>query len=156
MLASLTGSLTSYVRDHGVYAVLLLMLVDAVFPAASELVMVVGGALAAGAFGASVSLFGMNVAHGFWSYVVIALAGTIGYLVAPCSAGRSASTAAGRCSRRADGGSISATRASRRRSAGSIAGGGGPCSSAASRPSSARSSRFPPGSSASRSRRTPP
>jgi len=81
MLASLTGSLTSYVRDHGVYAVLLLMLVDAVFPAASELVMVVGGALAAGAFGASVSLFGMNVAHGFWSYVVIALAGTIGYLV---------------------------------------------------------------------------
>src|SRR6266542_3838798 len=88
MLASLTGSLTSYVRDHGVYAVLLLMLVDAVFPAASELVMVVGGALAAGAFGASVSLFGMNVAHGFWSYVVIALAGTIGYLVGAVLVGR--------------------------------------------------------------------
>jgi membrane protein DedA with SNARE-associated domain len=81
LLASLTSSLTSFVRDHGVYAVFLLMLVDAVFPAFSELVMVVGGAVAAGAFGASVSLFGADVRHGFWSYVVIALAGTLGYLV---------------------------------------------------------------------------
>jgi membrane protein DedA with SNARE-associated domain len=72
--------LTSYVRDHGVYAVFLLMLIDAVFPAASELVMVVGGAVAAGTFGSSVSLFGAHVSHGFWSYVVISLAGTFGYL----------------------------------------------------------------------------
>ena len=53
LLASVTGSLTSYVRDHGVYAVFLLMMIDAVLPAFSELVMVVGGALAAGAFGAT-------------------------------------------------------------------------------------------------------
>jgi len=80
LLASLTSSLTSFVRDHGVYAVFLLMLVDAVFPAFSELVMVVGGAVAAGAFSASVSLFGADVSRGFWSYVVVALAGTLGYL----------------------------------------------------------------------------
>lgn len=81
LLASLTSSLTSFVRDHGLYAVFVLMLVDAVFPAASELVMVVGGAVAAGAFGASVSLLGWHVSHGFWSYVAVSLAGTIGYVV---------------------------------------------------------------------------
>jgi membrane protein DedA with SNARE-associated domain len=80
LLASLTSSLTSFVRDHGVYAVFLLMLVDAVLPAASELVMVVGGAVAAGAFSASISLFGADVSRGFWSYVVVSLAGTLGYL----------------------------------------------------------------------------
>jgi membrane protein DedA with SNARE-associated domain len=52
------------------------MLVDAVFPAFSELVMVVGGAVAAGAFGADVP----HLASGFDSYVAIALAGTVGYL----------------------------------------------------------------------------
>ena len=46
LLASLTSSLTSFVRDHGIYAVFVLMLIDAVFPAASELVMLVGGAVA--------------------------------------------------------------------------------------------------------------
>ncbi len=81
LLASLSSSLTTFVRDHGLTAVFVLMLVDAVFPAASELVMVVGGALAAGAFGVSVSLFGTQIAAGFWSYAAIALAGTIGYLL---------------------------------------------------------------------------
>jgi membrane protein DedA with SNARE-associated domain len=81
LLASVTGSLTSYVRDHGVYAVFILMMIDAVLPAFSELVMVVGGALAAGAFGATVTLFGAEIPRGFWSYLVIALAGTLGYVV---------------------------------------------------------------------------
>jgi membrane protein DedA with SNARE-associated domain len=80
LLASVTSSLTSFVRDHGIYAVFVLMLVDAVFPAASELVMVVGGAVAAGAFSASISLFGASVPHGLWSYVAVSLAGTLGYL----------------------------------------------------------------------------
>jgi len=80
-LASLSGSVTSFVRDHGLYAVFVLMLVDAVLPAASELVMVVGGALAAGAFGASASIFGTHLGRGFPSYIAIALAGTIGYLL---------------------------------------------------------------------------
>ena len=80
-LASLSSSLTTYVRDHGLYAVFVLMAIDAVLPAASELVMVVGGAIAAGAFGASFSLFGTDLQHGFRSYLAVALAGTLGYLV---------------------------------------------------------------------------
>jgi membrane protein DedA with SNARE-associated domain len=76
-LASISGSLTSFVGDYGLYAVFLLMLVDAVFPAASELVMVYGGALAAGAFAHEVGGFG----RGFDAYVAIAVAGTLGYLV---------------------------------------------------------------------------
>jgi membrane protein DedA with SNARE-associated domain len=80
LLASLTSSLTSFVRDHGIYAVFGLMLIDAVLPAASELVMLVGGAVAAGALGGTVSIFAADVPHGFWSFVAVSIAGTIGYL----------------------------------------------------------------------------
>jgi membrane protein DedA with SNARE-associated domain len=76
-LASISATLTDFVGSHGLYAVFLLMLVDAVFPAASELVMVYGGALAAGAFAHRVGGFG----HGFDAYVAIAVAGTLGYVV---------------------------------------------------------------------------
>ena len=48
--ASISGSVTSFVGDQGVYAVFLLMAMGAVFPAASELVMIYAGALASGAF----------------------------------------------------------------------------------------------------------
>jgi membrane protein DedA with SNARE-associated domain len=81
LLASLTSSLTSFVRDHGIYAVFGLMLIDAVLPAASELVMLVGGAVAAGALGGTVSIFAADVPHGFWSFVAVSIAGTIGYLL---------------------------------------------------------------------------
>ncbi len=77
---SLTSSITSFVGNHGVYAVFLLMAVDAVFPAASELVMVYGGALASGAFpGQHVVLFGAHISSGAAAYVVMALVGTLGY-----------------------------------------------------------------------------
>jgi membrane protein DedA with SNARE-associated domain len=79
---SLTEALTSLVGDYGLYAVFLLMLIDAVLPAASELVMVYGGAVAAGAFaGQNVTLFGADLGHGFTAYLAIALAGTIGYAI---------------------------------------------------------------------------
>jgi membrane protein DedA with SNARE-associated domain len=81
LLASLTSSLTSFVRDHGIYAVFVLMLIDAVLPAASELVMLVGGAVAAGALGGTVSVFAADVPRGFWSFVAVSIAGTIGYLL---------------------------------------------------------------------------
>jgi membrane protein DedA with SNARE-associated domain len=56
------------------------MFIDAVLPAASELVMVYGGALAAGAFaGQDVVIFGWEVPTGWQSYVAIVGAGTIGY-----------------------------------------------------------------------------
>jgi membrane protein DedA with SNARE-associated domain len=81
-VAGITSSLTSLIGDHGVYAVFLLMALDAVFPAASELVMVYAGALAAAAFaGQHVDLFGARVDSHAWAYVVMALAGTLGYLV---------------------------------------------------------------------------
>jgi membrane protein DedA with SNARE-associated domain len=82
ILSGLTGHLTTIVGDYGLYAVFLLMLVDAVLPAASEAVMVYGGAVAAGAFaGQDVQLFGWKLDPGFEAYLAIALAGTIGYTV---------------------------------------------------------------------------
>ena len=82
MLASLTGSVTTFVGDHGVYAVFLLMAIDAVFPAASELVMVYAGALASGAFASQqVVLFGHEIQSGLGAYVTMSLSGTLGYLV---------------------------------------------------------------------------
>jgi membrane protein DedA with SNARE-associated domain len=80
-VAGVTSSLTSLIGNHGVYAVFLLMAIDAVFPAASELVMLYAGALAAGAFaGQEVTLFGSHVSSGFSAYVVMSLAGAVGYL----------------------------------------------------------------------------
>jgi membrane protein DedA with SNARE-associated domain len=81
VLASLSGSITSFVGNHGLYAVFVLMAIDAVFPAASELVMVYAGALASGAFaGQHVVLFGNDVTTPFWAYVAVSLTGTLGYL----------------------------------------------------------------------------
>ena len=85
VLASVTSVVTDRVTEllgsHGLYAVFLLMLVDAVFPAASELVMVYGGALAAGAFSSGVVLFGHEFESGFGAWLAIVLAGTIGYTI---------------------------------------------------------------------------
>jgi membrane protein DedA with SNARE-associated domain len=80
-LASVTSALTTLVGDHGLYAVFGLMALDAVFPAASELVMLYAGALAAGVFASHVSLFGSRIPSGFDAYLAMALAGTIGYLL---------------------------------------------------------------------------
>jgi membrane protein DedA with SNARE-associated domain len=80
--SEITDLLTTVVGDYGLYAVFLLMMIDAVFPAASEAVMVYGGAVAAGAFpGQDVQLFGWTLEPGLQAYLGIALAGTIGYTV---------------------------------------------------------------------------
>ena len=77
ILSAITDALTAFISDYGLYAVFLLMLIDAVFPAASELVMVYSGAVAAGAFaGQDVVLFGYTFPEGFPAYVAMALAGT--------------------------------------------------------------------------------
>ena len=82
ILSGLTELLTTLIGDHGLYAVFLLMLVDAVLPAASEAVMVYAGAVAAGAFaGQDVVLFGEKLDAGFPAYLGMALAGTLGYTV---------------------------------------------------------------------------
>jgi membrane protein DedA with SNARE-associated domain len=82
VLEAITDALTTLVGDHGVYAVFALMLVDAVLPAASELVMVYAGAVAAGAFaGQNVVLFGRQIDSEPWAYVAMATAGGAGYVV---------------------------------------------------------------------------
>jgi membrane protein DedA with SNARE-associated domain len=82
LVASVSSGFTSAVGSHGVYAVFGLMAVDAVFPAFSELVMLYAGAVAAGVFvGAHhISLFGAKIGFGAGAFVVMALAGTLGYL----------------------------------------------------------------------------
>ncbi len=81
LLASISGSITSFVGHHGVEAVFVLMAIDAVFPAASELVMVYAGAVASGAFASQhVVLFGTTIESHAWAYLTMAMAGTLGYL----------------------------------------------------------------------------
>lgn len=79
--AWITELVTEAIGNQGIYAVFLLMALDAVFPAASEAVMVYSGALAAGAFGANVVLFGYEFSDGLPAYIAMALSGTIGYTV---------------------------------------------------------------------------
>jgi membrane protein DedA with SNARE-associated domain len=82
VLASVSSSFTSQVASHGAYAVFGLLAIDAVFPAASELVMLYAGAVAAGVFATAhgVSIFGWHVGFGIGAYAAMALAGTLGYL----------------------------------------------------------------------------
>ena len=82
LLASLSGSLTTFIGDHGLYAVFLLMLLDSVLPAASELVMLYAGVVASGALaGQHVVLFGHRIDSHFWGYVAMSLAGVAGQTV---------------------------------------------------------------------------
>jgi membrane protein DedA with SNARE-associated domain len=69
---------TSLLADYGVFAVLVLMAIDAVFPAASEAVMVYGGALASGALTHELHVFGWHTT-GFGAYVAVVVAGVVGY-----------------------------------------------------------------------------
>jgi len=69
---------TSWLAHYGVFAVFILMLIDAVFPAASELVMVYGGALASGALAHQVDVFGWHTT-GLTAYLAVVIAGVAGY-----------------------------------------------------------------------------
>jgi membrane protein DedA with SNARE-associated domain len=80
ILSEITDLLTTVVGDYGLYAVFMLMFVDAVLPAASEPVMVYSGAVASGAFaGQDVMLGGWEIPHGFWAFFAMATAGSVGY-----------------------------------------------------------------------------
>jgi membrane protein DedA with SNARE-associated domain len=81
VLASLTSQLTSWIGHHGAYAVFAIMAADALLPVGGELTMLFAGALAAGAIpGAQPVVFGHVMQTGAESYVVLSLAGTLGYL----------------------------------------------------------------------------
>ena len=82
VLASITQTLTDWVGRHGAYAIFVIMAVDAVFPAGGELTMLVAGVLAGGALASQQPvLLGHTLPTGVESYVVLSLAGTLGYLV---------------------------------------------------------------------------
>jgi membrane protein DedA with SNARE-associated domain len=83
LLASVSSSLTSAVANHGVYAVFGLLALGALLPVGSELVALVGGAVAAGVLtGASgVSVFGAHLGSGAGAYLAMVLASTLGYLL---------------------------------------------------------------------------
>lgn len=77
VLSEITDAITSAIGDYGLYAVFLLMLIDAVLPA-NEAVMLYAGALAAGAFAGSVVFFGVELEVGLPAYLGVALAGSLG------------------------------------------------------------------------------
>ncbi len=65
--------MTSFVGNHGLAAVFVLMFVAAVLPAASELTMIYGGALASGALAGHISGF-----HpGFHAYLAVVVTGVV-------------------------------------------------------------------------------
>jgi membrane protein DedA with SNARE-associated domain len=66
----MTSHLTNWIADNGLLAVFLLMAIDAVLPAGGELVMLFGGALAAGAL----------TGHDGPTLFAVIVAGTLGYL----------------------------------------------------------------------------
>jgi membrane protein DedA with SNARE-associated domain len=74
--ASLTSTITDLLTHHGVLAVALLMAIDALFPVGGELVMLLAGALAAGAIGSGIS----GVGTGAGAYLLLSIVGTFGYL----------------------------------------------------------------------------
>jgi membrane protein DedA with SNARE-associated domain len=69
---------TSWLAHYGFFAIFVLMMIDAVFPTASELVMVYGGALASGALTHRVDVFGWHTT-GFTAYLAVVAAGVLGY-----------------------------------------------------------------------------
>ncbi len=73
--------MTSFIGNHGVVAVFLLMTLAAVLPAASELTMLYGGALASGAIAGQVGLFGHHFGSGLPAYAAIVVAGVAGNLL---------------------------------------------------------------------------
>jgi membrane protein DedA with SNARE-associated domain len=86
LLASVTSTTTGWIAENGLFAVFALMFVDALFPVGGELVMLYAGALAAGAVtGHGVSLFGATLSSGAESFIALALAGTLGYLLGACA-----------------------------------------------------------------------
>jgi membrane protein DedA with SNARE-associated domain len=91
----LVASFTSFIGDHSVLAIFLLMAAAALVPAASELVMIYGGALASGALAAHVHLFGHELRSHFAAYLTVAVAGLLGNVLG-ATAGWALGAAGGR------------------------------------------------------------
>ena len=70
--------MTSWLANYGVVAIFVLMFIDAVFPAASELVLVYAGALASGALAHDVHVLGWHPT-GLAAYLCVVAAAVAGY-----------------------------------------------------------------------------
>ena len=68
------------IAQHAVYAVAVLMALDALLPVGGELIMLYAGVVAGGAAGHGVVLLGGHLHTGLEALVVLALAGALGYL----------------------------------------------------------------------------
>jgi membrane protein DedA with SNARE-associated domain len=75
------ATITRWIAEHGVYAVFVLMAIDALLPFAGELTMLYAGVIAGGFAGAHAALFGHQIPDGLAGYVVLSLAGVAGSLV---------------------------------------------------------------------------
>jgi membrane protein DedA with SNARE-associated domain len=81
-LASISSSVIDAIGHHGVLAVFGLMALDALLPVGGELIMLYAGVIAAGVVaGAHPSLFGFHPHSGFETYLLLVLAGSVGYLL---------------------------------------------------------------------------
>jgi membrane protein DedA with SNARE-associated domain len=72
---------TSFVGNHGLAAVFVLMFVAAVLPAASEVTMIYGGALASGALAGHIALGSHRFGSGFHAYLAVAVTGVVANLL---------------------------------------------------------------------------
>lgn len=70
--------MTAFVGNHGLVAVFVLLFVSALLPAASELTMVYGGALASGALAGHVELGSHRFGSGLHAYLAVVVAGVLG------------------------------------------------------------------------------
>ena len=83
----MTATLTRWIAEQGVYAVFLLMAIDALFPLGGELTMLYAGVVAAGAIaGAHASVLDISIPNGLDGFAVLSLAGVAGSVVGGFSA----------------------------------------------------------------------
>jgi membrane protein DedA with SNARE-associated domain len=80
----MSSFVSTFIGDHGLLAVFVLMVLAGVLPVASELTMLYGGALASGAIAGHVGLFGHHVGHGLHAYLAVVASGLAGNLVGAC------------------------------------------------------------------------
>jgi membrane protein DedA with SNARE-associated domain len=82
VVAGITSTVTTAIAQHAVVAVFGLMAIDALLPVGGELIMLYAGVLAAGAVsGHQAAFLGTTLSPGIETYLVLAAAGSVGYLL---------------------------------------------------------------------------
>jgi membrane protein DedA with SNARE-associated domain len=76
---------TTFIADHGLLAVFVLMALAAVLPAASELTMIYGGAIASGAIGGQIALFGHRFGSGLHAVIAVAFTALVANTLGACA-----------------------------------------------------------------------